>query len=854
MNGRQNRDRPLPPWALFRFLSALCSLSYILPLALPLLSVPPTEAQDGYRLRPDRVRISGTEQWQAWTAPAGVRVFTADGAVEPRRLQRPINAALNAASFEYLNAARDTVVGGISAAGSNLALAPAIIDGDSTTFWEPEPDANLDDWFVEIDLGRALIADRVVVRFADEGDPLLKFRLLTADGSAGFDGRQRFFRVGLVNKPNKDQRRFEFAVRPSRPVPIGINGDIVQFIRLEALDTDGPRAQEIPLETFQALPPQQQGAVDYFRQTRSGRQLPVSFDTYQLLTPDERGPIRYYRREQPRLAEIEVYTLGENVVSLTQRERERDASEGGFDFLLFRIFTDGLFSPGFRLATYNPITDKNQVEIDLGAKYWLDRIKLLTPQGPPPAYQVRVSDGSINPGGEFIWTAFDERRNTAGYQHVEERFQQREVRYIEVRRLRFSGSAEEEGDLSEIQAYGEGFVSDLVMTSPFIRLQRPRLLTSVEWRGEAPPGTRIEVRTRSGDAIEEIPHYYALTGREISRVLWELLPESRRPPVEIEEVAGPDWSPWSEIYRQSGEAFKSPSPRPFVQAQIRLLSREPLRSSSISQLDLRFVPPLVDKVLGELWPARGIDPGVEQDFTLYLNPRFGSGNPGFDQVRLSTSAVAPIQLTQVRSGSETALRQGRGTRLWPGNLDAVNNDDGSVDLTFPQPVQSSGPIYAISFRTTLFLHTTIFSAQLQRQTLPGRIQLVSPGDATALASSQSLNAVSDLAGRPFLAPIKAAPPIFTPNGDGINDQTRFDLTVFQLEGQKRLEAGIYDLAGRRRTDLSQTYTHPSGTFALDWDGRDDHGRLLPPGIYIARFGLATDTGSAQRATIVHLVY
>ena len=111
--------------------------------------------------------------------------------------------------------------------------------------------------------------------------------------------------------------------------------------------------------------------------------------------------------------------------------------------------------------------------------------RLGRPAGPPPAYQIRVSDGSFNPSGEFIWNTFDERRNPAGYQHVEEAFRQQEVRYIEVRRLEFSGTEEEQANLSEIQAYGEGYVSEVVMLSPFIELARPQMFTQVDWAGEA---------------------------------------------------------------------------------------------------------------------------------------------------------------------------------------------------------------------------------------------------------------------------------------------------------------------------------------------------------------------------------
>jgi hypothetical protein len=98
-----------------------------------------------------------------------------------------------------------------------------------------------------------------------------------------------------------------------------------------------------------------------------------------------------------------------------------------------------------------------------------------------------------------------------------------------MRHLEFNPNESVDGFISEIQAYGEGFVSEVEMTSPFIPLDRPRLFSVVEWEGEEPPGTQVEVRTRSGEEIIEIPHYFAVTGREIAKSLWDLLPENRRP-------------------------------------------------------------------------------------------------------------------------------------------------------------------------------------------------------------------------------------------------------------------------------------------------------------------------------------
>ena len=371
----------------------------------------------------------------------------------------------------------------------------------------------MDQWFLEIDLGRAVIARRVVLRFVEEGqgDPFLKFRLMASDGlrfGQGRDQRRRFFRIGLETKPNKIQREYIFDIKPNRQVTDGIEGEIIQFLRLDVLDTDGPRAQEVKAETYEILADDDRGAVDYFRVTVGGREILISERDYFDLPEDQRGPVRYYRHERPRLAEVEVFALGQNVVKLTQSEVERGADEGGFEFLFRKIFSDGLYSSSFDVPIYDPVADERQLKIDLGAKYWLDRIKLLAPANemPPLAYQLRVSNGALSPNGERIWNSFDEKRNLSGHQHLEETFPLQEVRFIEMRHLEFNPNESVDGFISEIQAYGEGFVSEVEMTSPFIPLDRPRLFSVVEWEGEEPPGTQVEIRTRSGEKIIEIPH------------------------------------------------------------------------------------------------------------------------------------------------------------------------------------------------------------------------------------------------------------------------------------------------------------------------------------------------------------
>ena len=59
----------------------------------------------------------------------------------------------------------------------------------------------------------------------------------------------------------------------------------------------------------------------------------------------------------------------------------------------------------------------------------------------------------------------------------------------------------------ELQLFGEGHVPQVVLASPLIEFKdsagrrQERSLTQVEWVGETPPGTRIEVRTQTGNEV-----------------------------------------------------------------------------------------------------------------------------------------------------------------------------------------------------------------------------------------------------------------------------------------------------------------------------------------------------------------
>lgn len=79
---------------------------------------------------------------------------------------------------------------------------------------------------------------------------------------------------------------------------------------------------------------------------------------------------------------------------------------------------------------------------------------------------------------------------------------------------------------------------------------------------------------------------------------------------------------------------------------------------------------------------------------------------------------------------------------------------------------------------------------------------------------------------PTPAALSLSPPAPNPSGGA----TRFRLT---LPTGSRVQVTLIDLSGRRVRTLEAAEL-PAGTTDLLWDGRDDAGRLVPAGLYVAR--------------------
>ena len=127
-------------------------------------------------LSADQLRIASSNDWREWQLP-GDAVEIARGTLKPSFVHRDINAVANALNFAS---------GGIRKVGSNPRDALNLIDGDPATYWAPDPTDGVEHWWIEVDLGRVVSANKIELHFAADSTPLEFFKILTSDGEPFF--------------------------------------------------------------------------------------------------------------------------------------------------------------------------------------------------------------------------------------------------------------------------------------------------------------------------------------------------------------------------------------------------------------------------------------------------------------------------------------------------------------------------------------------------------------------------------------------------------------------------------------------------------------------------------------------
>lgn len=850
-------------------------------------------AQNGHSLRGNAVVVEGESHWNNWSFPAGTLKIDAGG-VRPRLWRRHTNAVRDIVDNlrfnppDYLNKKSPDEIELLDAvdAGSNKAAVANLFDGDMTTYWEPEfPDGvtaeTLDQhgWFA-VDLGHLLIGNRIVLRFVDEGlgDPFRLFEVMVSDGQkpvkALAGNALDYTRTYQTLHPNLGERVIEIDLAN---LPVAERRKrIVRLVQVVVTGSALARGREISRDEYERLrteAPQDTGLVEYSKSLESGGELAVTRELYDKLEEGLRGPIRYFRRELPRLAELEVWSEGDDIFKET-------LSRGGqFSHTTTHILGAAELNPQLlldgQIETYQAfqmmasgLPDASflvDLVVDLGSFFWIEAERIVLNFRPSifaftfGELALDFSDGAREADGSLKWhrraftpPGIPRRASSTGSVHLYAfDFEPVKARFLRMQYRRAGINSYPGGTttafMGEIQLHGRGYQPQVELTSDLVQLGGSRNLSTIEWVADTPPGTRVELQTRTGNTLDTLLHYYKSDGTEISEAQYNKIRiKSQKGPIVPEEVAGSDWEPWSEPYEiAGGSQVTSPSPRRLLKIRATLHSDDPDVHATLGEVRLNFSEPVADRLLGRLVPTRVDSPGVEGAFSLFVDLE-SQANP-FDEFLLRAPPGMQLAFDPSREHVFAGPASAFGDRADPkadgptdrtvGDVQVLTTGD-SLQLSFA-PVRSGVEVVRVDFRGTLFSSGGRLQA-LMRNSDDGVWQRVDEE-----VTRTSLQLVAQPQRKVLFGSLELNPPAFSPNDDGLNDVVKFNFTLMLVGISAAVEVEIFDLTGRRLRRLEEQRPASAGTYSIAWDGRDEAGVVVPPGLYAARVRLDSDTEGAS---------
>ena len=489
---------------------------------------------------------------------------------------------------------------------------------------------------------------------------------------------------------------------------------------------------------------------------------------------------------------------------------------------------------------------------DLGAPFPIEEVRF-APRADHPGHKIRqfrlsVNDGreeSKNEKGNLIWTLVHEEQDNLS-PVVELAIEPQIARHVYLHPLEVG----ETWEVAEFEVYGQGFVPQASFLSDPIDLGRESSLGRIWWSGQLDPEAKIVIQSRSGSddqpeiywrktgvGGEEVP--FGTNGQPMSRKNYEAMPKNVRGGI-TQDLE--NWSVWHTYEYADGLAgiqIRSPSPRQYVQLHIAFFSSR-LAGGQIDSLFFEFSqPPVVSEAIGEIHPPF-VESAEPVRFTYAVRTRLEEEQTGFNVFEVNTSARLEA-IHEVRIDREVVD--------FTPSFDPTDPHQFAVQF---DRIDQDQTLLEVDFDARVFSYGTVFNGAVSDADSDEVPQSVIPGDAVSELLGDALNVRTPLKGS-LLTAVQVVPNPFSPNGDGVNDQVQFSYTLLRLTDVVPLETEIYTLAGNRVRTLGAG-EGGSALYQTTWDGRDDQGELVGPGLYIYRVVVEAGSGREERLGAIALVY
>ena len=763
------------------------------------------------------LRFAGSD-FASWAHPQGLVEVLPQG-IKVKRFEQRFNAVANAREFSA------KAIGDygqrFARTPSNQQQADLAGDQDPNTWWQPNPDTPVQLWWLELDLGRSVVADKVRVRFPNrEGaKPFNFFSLYVSPGIPVFGGRAKrivYRRLGRpVNNNTESLVEFDLATTGLSPATGEylnasevLDFDIVRFVRFEAA-----------------------GA-----------------------TPDAA------------LAEIEVDGIGFNLASMVQTEdrtehwggrtwtsKHRDCQGCGKGSGSQALIDQDVGFRGWNIEA----SDKGNWRdsgvwsvVDFGNVFRVDRLIWLPivsgrgpflygfqrdKQGSWPSFDFFASDGtpsnSADPvvEGPFHYDLLSSVANSGRYL-FDFQFEPRALRLLMWRVTR---PQQFHRAVQLFVFHSEGYPVQIELESEDIFLGGARSMRFVEWDADLPPGTRIEVETQTGNGFQTLKRYFLTNGKEVTKQAYEAAKSRNRADIVEERVRDDTWSAYSQPHRFSGQAFLSPSPRQWLRTRVRLISDDPAAFPTLRSLTFVANAPIITAGLtGRVFP-REAPMDTLHTFRYTIAPvAFNSQDAGFDRALI---LLPPGGQDAAFIGASVGGAEVAATGLLRGD---------SLLVELPPPLVRRDSV-AIAFSTRLSHSPTTFKAFVFNSAAGDNLQGVVPAEFGA----DLVFVPEAVAGGSLIRNVEHTR-LITPNGDGANDQCELQFTVVKTERAPQVQ--VFTLDGQPVVELASQGL-PGRRVRYVWDGQSA-GRAVPPGVYVLRIAIEADARADRAYRLVHVVY
>ena len=507
------------------------------------------------------------------------------------------------------------------------------------------------------------------------------------------------------------------------------------------------------------------------------------------------------------------------------------------------LLYDGNPTTAFDPDQFAAINRSTPVEIDLGATFRVNHIRLfprLDRQNRRRFLQVfrlytkAERQAEYDPAIRFFAPA----PNVEPV--VEQRIDSRNVRYV-----RIEPGTEREWELAEVEIYAAGDAPVGTYVSRPVRTRYPNIVWGkVRYEGGSIENAPASVQTRTG-SDRDPEHYFRIDLQaedglqRVSKEDYQALPADEKGPVK----PNPLWSSWQTV---SGGLIHSPGLRRFLQFKVRMASP----GAVLRRLVFEFArPPVVSSLLAEISPSI-VQPGVETSFTLSMEVRLRPDKgpdpraTGFRFLQVRTAA----QVTEI----ERILVDDEEI-----SFSATYEPSAGFDVDLWRHIEQTGTFVQIVFRGAVFRDYTRFEVRaLDRREADGQLeeayQVADERDVDPSLEGTNLVVRFADGNVPLVARLEGTR-LFTPNGDGANDAFALSYALLKIVTEAAVTLEMYDLAGRR---VRRAYAGmgSNGAYALEWDGTDDQGLLVPPGLYLYELRVEADEDSEHRWGSVGVAY